>query len=55
MRIRGEIIRKRLYAKSGNRNYYPLFLRIHEGVIVDGVRLYGEENDSIISKEAKSN
>ncbi|MED3561913.1 hypothetical protein [Bacillus xiapuensis] len=40
MRIQGEIVRKRLYEKNGNLNYYLLFLRIHDGVMVNGLRIH---------------
>ncbi|OIK15987.1 hypothetical protein BIV60_06780 [Bacillus sp. MUM 116] len=40
MRIQGEIVRKRLYEKKGNLNYYLLFLRIHDGVMVNGLRIH---------------
>ncbi|MDN3016938.1 hypothetical protein PH210_12095 [Paenibacillus sp. BSR1-1] len=40
MRIQGEIVRKRLYNKNGNLNNYLLFLRIHDGVMVNGLRIH---------------
>jgi hypothetical protein len=40
MRIRGEIVRKRPYSKSGNRSNYLLFLRVHDGVMVNGLRIH---------------
>ena len=40
MRIQGEIVRKRLYYQNGNINNYLLFLRIHDGVMVNGLRIH---------------
>lgn len=52
MRIQGQIVHKRPYQKSSKRNKYILILKVHEGVMVNGLIIH---TIPVISSDEKIN